>query len=53
MEMGTAIRSNADRMAMLGIAYGGDPDPYKWDTLDVVKCWKCPKCGHSEYLDND
>ena len=49
MEFGTAIRGNFE---MQCFGYINKP-AYTWDTLDVVRCWKCPKCGHSEYLDND
>jgi hypothetical protein len=50
MEIGHSIRSDDDSVLFV---YGRKQPSYTWGTLDIVKCWKCPKCGHSEYLDND
>ena len=22
------------------------------DTLELIKCWKCPDCGHSDYIES-
>jgi hypothetical protein len=29
------------------------PPPIKIDTLELIDCWKCPKCGRSDYLEKD
>jgi hypothetical protein len=28
--------------------FGGEAPPRNNDTLEIIECWKCPKCGHSE-----
>ena len=29
------------------------PSRYNYDSLRLINCWKCPKCGESEELDNE
>jgi hypothetical protein len=28
--------------------FGGEATPRNNETLEIIECWKCPKCGHSE-----
>jgi ssDNA-binding Zn-finger/Zn-ribbon topoisomerase 1 len=32
--------------------FGSQP-PIKIDTLELIDCWKCPKCGQSDYIEKD
>ena len=27
--------------------------PITAENMDIVNCWKCPRCGHSEFLSQD
>jgi Zn ribbon nucleic-acid-binding protein len=44
MVKGTAIKSNEVR----GAIYISSPPLVNADTLQLIECWKCPQCGHSD-----
>ena len=46
MEIGQAIKPNYDPNAFYIAPVGYDSSP------EIIECWKCPKCGFSEFLDD-
>jgi rubrerythrin len=34
-----------------GALYVVPPGNITNDTLEIIEVWKCPKCGHSEFID--
>jgi hypothetical protein len=28
-------------------------DPINARTLEIITCWKCPECGHSDYINSN
>ena len=49
MELGKAIKPNIEE----GALYVAPPGNITDETLEVIDVWKCPNCGHSEFLDNE
>lgn len=48
MKMGIAIDPKYDQNARYIMPVGN----LNSDTLELIDVWKCPKCGHSEKVDN-
>jgi hypothetical protein len=46
MTIGKAIKPNGEE----GAIYVAPPANINNDTLELIEVWKCPKCGHSEYI---
>lgn len=49
--LGIAIDTRGFRLERSICMHG--PEIYNYDSAIITLCWKCPKCGESEELDNE
>lgn len=48
MIFGRAIKPNIEE----GARYIAPPGAINNDTLEIIEVYKCPKCGHSEFIED-
>ena len=49
MGFGAAIKPNREE----GALYVANPGNIRNEDLEMIKVWKCPECGHTEYIEED